>query len=169
MSVADKFDRAFEAVIGHEGGLSLVSSDPGNWTGGKVGSGVLKGTKYGISAASYPDLDIRNLTMADAAAIYRVQFWDAVRGDELPYRTALNVFDGAVNSGPKQSILWLQRAAGVAEDGIFGPMTLAAASKRSPLIAARYNAARLEFLTSLKTWPTFGKGWSRRIATNLRT
>jgi len=33
---------------------------------------------------------------------------------------------------------------------------------------ARFNAERLEFMTSLTTWPAFGKGWVRRVAENLR-
>lgn len=154
---ASKFDRAFEAVIGHEGGYVNNPKDPGGET------------KYGITKRTYPGVDIRNLTLEGAKAIYLRDFWTPLRCEEMPYRTAQNVFDGAVNSGRTNSIKWLQHAAGVAEDGILGPITMAAAAKRSPLLAARYNAARLEFLTNLKTWPTFGKGWARRIAGNLRS
>jgi lysozyme family protein len=153
--VSANFDRAFAAVIGHEGGYVNDPRDPGGET------------KFGISKRSYPHVNIAALTLEEAKAIYRRDFWDRVRGDELPYRTAFNAFDGAVNSGVSQSVKWLQRAVGVAEDGIFGPVTLAAASKRGPLIAARYNAARLAFLTNLGTWPTYGKGWARRVAKNM--
>ena len=55
------FKQAFDLLIGHEGGYTNNPNDPGNWTGGKVNSGTLRGTKYGISAASYPTLDIKNL------------------------------------------------------------------------------------------------------------
>ena len=34
-------------------------------------------------------------------------------------------------------------------------------------LAARFNGHRLRFLTDLKTWPTFGRGWARRVADNL--
>ena len=57
------FDEAFRRLIGHEGGYSTDRRDPGNWTGGKVGVGVLKGTKYGIAANTYPNLDIKNLVV----------------------------------------------------------------------------------------------------------
>lgn len=161
------FDEAFEKLIGHEGGLSTVRSDPGNWTGGKVGVGDLRGTKYGISAASYPGEDIRNLTLDQAKAIYRRDFWNRVRGDDLPYVVAFNLFDGAVNSGPHRAIKWMQEAAGVAADGIIGPQSLAAFREGPEALAARYNGIRLRFMAWLSTWPTFGKGWALRIADNL--
>lgn len=161
------FDEAFEKLTGHEGGLSTVRSDPGNWTGGKVGVGDLRGTKYGISAASYPGEDIRNLTLDRAKAIYRRDFWDKVHGDDLPYVVAFNLFDGAVNSGPSRAIKWMQEAAGVAADGIVGPRSLAAFHEGPEALAARYNGIRLRFMAGLSTWPTFGKGWARRIADNL--
>lgn len=161
------FDEAFETLIGHEGGLSTIRSDPGNWTGGKVGVGDLRGTKYGISAASYPGEDVRNLTLDRAKAIYRRDFWNKVRGDDLPYVVAFNLFDGAVNSGPARAIMWMQEAAGVAADGIIGPKSIAAFHVHPEALAARYNGIRLRFMAGLSTWSTFGKGWARRIADNL--
>jgi lysozyme family protein len=150
-----KFERAFEAVIGHEGGYVNNPADPGGET------------KYGISKRSYPREDIRNMTLDRAREIYKADFWDKVRGDELFYRIGFNLFDGAVNSGVSTSVKWLQRAAGVTEDGVFGPVTMDAVNDGGSLLAARYNAHRLEYLAGLKTWPTFGRGWARRIAANL--
>lgn len=161
------FDEAFRVLIGHEGGLSLNRNDRGNWTSGKVGVGELRGTKYGISAMSYPQEDIRNLTLDRAKAIYKRDFWNKVRGDELPYVVAFNLFDGAVNIGPSRAIKWMQEAAGVAADGILGPKSLAAFQRHPEALAARYNGVRLRFMAGLSTWPTFGKGWARRIADNL--
>lgn len=162
---------AFEKVVGHEGGFTANPKDRGNWTSGKIGIGELKGTKYGISAMSYPHLDIRNLTLAQAQAIYKTDFWDRVRGDELDPAVAFNVFDGAVNSGVTRSIKWLQEAVGATADGIFGPRTLAEVRRRTPAkIIARYNSRRLLFLTQLNdtTWREFGRGLVARVAQNLQ-
>ena len=70
------FEQALAVVLGHEGGFCAERSDPGNWTGGAVGCGELRGTKFGISAAAYPAEDIANLTPEAAAAIYRRDYWD---------------------------------------------------------------------------------------------
>ena len=67
------FDTAFANVIGLEGGYTDDPRDRGNWTGGTVGQGKLRGTKYGISAAAFPTLDIANLTLDAAKAIYRAK------------------------------------------------------------------------------------------------
>lgn len=150
------FDDAFEALIGHEGGYVNHPKDPGGET------------KFGITKRSYPKEDIKGMTLERAKAIYKRDFWDKVRGDELPMPVAFNLFDGAVNSGPSQAIKWMQKAAGVDDDGKLGPITLAAFLAEEPLILAiRYNGHRLKFMTDLGTWPTFGKGWARRIAANL--
>lgn len=160
------FDRAFERLIGHEGGLSMDPSDRGNWTSGRTGIGQLKGTKYGVSAMSYPHLDIRNLTLAQAKAIYARDFWG--RADELPDAVRFDFFDAAVNSGYAQSVRWLQRAAGASDDGIIGPQTLRLARAADPhALARRFNGHRLRAMTDMQAWATQGRGWARRIAANL--
>jgi lysozyme family protein len=68
MATHDDFLRAFELLVGHEGGFTDDPRDTGSWTGGNAGAGQLKGRKYGISAASYPNLDIKNLQLAVGAA-----------------------------------------------------------------------------------------------------
>lgn len=162
------FDTAFDLLIGHEQGFTDDRADPGNWTGGKVGAGVLKGTKYGIAANTYPDLDIRQLTLAQAKAIYRRDWWDRLKLDQLPAAVRFDLFDAAVNSGRVQAAKLLQRAAGVADDGKIGPATIAAANAMDPeQLDARLSGYRLLFLADLQTWPHFGKGWVRRVATNL--
>ncbi len=167
--MTDNFTRAIERLLSHEGGYSNVRTDPGNWTGGRVGVGELKGTKYGIAASSYPQLDIRNLNYAQAVSIYRRDFWDAIRGDSLPFAAAFQLLDGAVNSGIGQALRWVQRAVGVADDGLIGTVSQAAI-KRADVsdVVLLFNAERLDFMTRLKNWPDAGKGWARRIATNLR-
>lgn len=163
------FDEAFDLLLGHEGEYSTDVSDPGNWTGGRVGLGEMKGTKWGISAKSYPHLDIKDLTKADAKKIYRDDFWGVIRGDELPPKLRFHAFDAAVNSGPGWATIWLQRAIGAAVDGKLGSVTLATAHRADPLAAAvLLNTERLLFMTSAVGWSTQGKGWARRIANNLK-
>ena len=162
------FDNAFRTVIGVEGGFTANPLDPGNWTGGRCRTGQCNGTKYGISAASYPALDIANLTLSDAQQIYRRDYWDKAAGDSLPPALALLVFDAAVNSGPDRAIRWLQVSLQVTVDGMVGPVTLSAARQsngKGAAILAEFQAQRLLFLTALPTWRTFGLGWARRVCT----
>jgi lysozyme family protein len=162
---AENFDRIFEAVIGHEGGWGDDYYDRGNWTSGRVGVGERKGTKYGIAAHAYPKLNIKALTLADAKSLYRRDYWNKVKGDELPSGVDYLAFDGAVNSGWFQSIKWLQRSIGAHEDGRFGPETRRKLSAARPLdVIERYSSARLAFMKQLSTWPRYKNGWSRRVA-----
>ena len=162
------FDQAFGRLIGHEGGYSMDRKDPGNWTGGRVGVGQLKGTKYGIASNTYPDVDIKNLTLAQAKEIYRRDWWDKIAGDQLPGAVTAQVWDFAVNAGMSTAKRALQRAVGVADDGIFGPITLAKILQTDLNdVLLRFNAQRLKFYTALSTWPTYGKGWTRRVAGQL--
>lgn len=169
MTATSAFHRSFEALIGHEGGYSTDPADRGNWTSGKIGVGELKGTKYGIAAHEFPDLDIKGLTLAQAKQIYFDRYWKAVRGDELPEPIAFEAFDMAVNHGPTKAIELMQSALGVRSDGVIGPVTLAAAKKAEPArFIAHVNAERIFYYTDIKSWPTHGKGWARRVAANLR-
>lgn len=125
MSVAS--DKAFAYIAGVEGTLSMDPKDRGNWTGGQVGAGQLCGTKYGISSAAHPTVDIANLTFQGAAAIFESEYWQKVRGDELPYPIALCLVDDAYNHGANLAVCNLQHALKIAVDGAFGPQTLAVA------------------------------------------
>ena len=152
-----RFDAAFKALIDHEGGYVNHPKDPDGET------------RFGITKRSYPHLNIRDLTLDDARAIYRRDFWDRLQCDALPLAARFQVFDAAVNSGPGNAARWLQAAAGVAQDGLIGPATRQAIDAMHPAaLVARFNAARLLFMTSLSTWPTFSRGWARRIAANLQ-
>lgn len=151
------FDIAIDRVLGHEGGYNNIAADPGGET------------NWGISKRSYPNEDIRRLTRDRAVSIYKRDFWDKVNGDQLPTGVAFQALDFAVNSGIGTAIRALQRAANVAEDGNVGPVTIAAINRMQPSdLTQRYIAERLEFYTKLSGWPTFGKGWIRRMAGNLR-
>lgn len=148
----------------HEGGYSNNRADPGNWTGGKVGKGELKGTNAGIAAASYPNLDIKNLTPAQIEQIYERQYWTVVRGDDLPAGVDLSTYDYGVNSGNSRAIKTLQKVAGAVQDGKVGRATLAAVrAKPATLILHGINDSRLSFLQGLTIWNTFGKGWGARV------
>lgn len=150
------FDEAFDRLIGHEGGYVFNARDPGGET------------KFGISKRSYPSLNIARLDRDTAKAIYRKDFWDPL-GENAHPAIKFQTFDFAVNSGIQTAIRKLQRAIGVADDGHFGPLSRAALhSLPVSDVLLRYLAERLEFITSLSTWDTFGRGWARRIATDLR-
>jgi lysozyme family protein len=161
---ADKFSACFAFTVGVEGGFTDDPNDPGNWTGRNVGCGELRGTKYGISAAIYPTLDIVNLTQDAAESIYRRDYWAPLQGDALPLPVAMVGFDTAVNAGVKRSIILLQQAAGQAQDGVLGAETMAALNAGDPMVLAREALVRrLNYYVSLPSWPTFGLGWARRI------
>ena len=150
------FEKAFAKLIGHEGGYVNNPRDPGGET------------KFGISKRAYPALNIADLTLDDAKAIYRRDYWNRAQCDRLHPDVAFQVFDGAVNSGIGNSIRWMQEAAGVAVDGIVGPLTLRKVGDMdTAIVIARYNGVRLKFMASLSTWDVFGRGWARRIAANL--
>lgn len=147
------FDIAFDRLIGNEGGLVDNPNDPGGLT------------QWGISQRSYPNVDIKKLTREGAKAIYLKDFWLIIDADPA---IKFQVFDFAVNSGVQTAIRKLQAAIGVADDGHWGAVsgqTLLAMPVAQVLL--RFIAQRIRFWTSLTTWPTFGKGWANRAATDL--
>lgn len=150
------FNEAVERVIQREGGYVWDEHDEGGET------------KYGISKRSYPNVDIKTLTVDAAKVIYLNDFWKPLHCDELPAWIRLHLFDAAVNSGVKTAVKWLQQALGVEIDGIPGPDTRFAIIKADPArTIARFTGIRLRFMTDRKTWGSFGQGWARRIAANL--
>ena len=160
----NEFERAFELVVGVEGGFSLDRYDPGNWTKGKVGAGTLRGTKYGISAGAYPHLDIAALTLGQAKDIYRRDYWDRVQADKLGWPLSLAVFDGAVNHGAATAAKLLQKAIGATVDGQIGPATLARMrGLGTDEAAALFMRQRATYYRSLRTWGRYGEGWMNRL------
>ena len=163
------FNTAFDRVIGHEGGFQNDKKDRGNWTTGEVGKGLCKGTKFGISAMSYPELDIQNLTVNQAKDIYKRDWWNKYKLDNFHPAIAYQLFDAGINHGMKTAIKFLQRSVGVDDDGIVGPKTMEAVNKLDEVeIAIGFLAARLQYFTEVKTWNEYGKGWARRVVTNLK-
>jgi lysozyme family protein len=155
------FERAFDLLLGHESGYSNHPSDPG----GETMWGVTKRVALQEGYAG----EMRMLPRGTAKDIYRRRYWDAVQADHLPEALRYTVFDAAVNSGPAQAIAWLQRALDIGEDGKLGPLTWDAIGKADPVsVGVLFNAERLDFMTSLPTWAAFGRGWARRIASNLK-
>ncbi len=163
------FETAFERVIGHEGGFQAKASDRGNWTSGVVGQGELKGTKFGISAMSYPLLDIKNLTLEQAKGIYYEDWWVKLGMDLFKPALSYQLFDAAINHGMANATKMLQRGIGVLDDGKFGPVSRASFDKL-PLddVLMLFLSERLNFMTNISTWNDYGKGWAKRIALNLK-
>lgn len=158
---ASSYDRAFALVLKHEGGWVDHPADPG----GATNLGVTIRTLSDWLGQPATKAEVKALTREKVAPIYRRNYWDRVAGDDLPAGVDYAVFDWAVNSGPKRAIIGLQRVVGVADDGRLGPITLTAVRGMDPTaIVNRLNDDRLTFLRQLSTWPTFGKGWSNRVA-----
>jgi len=167
------YPEAFNVVYSRsahiEGAFQNDPRDRGNWTGGRVGKGELKGTKKGISAMSYPHLDIKNLSDEGIKAIYYVDWWQMVRLENLSTAVNYQLFDAAINHGAVSAKKMLQRAVGAHDDGIIGPKTmkLINATTLDDLLL-RFLAQRLHFMSNISTWNVYGRGWARRIAKNLR-
>ena len=157
------YDKSFELVIGHEGGYTTHREDRGNWDSGTIGLGELKGTKYGISAMAYPKTDIKNLTLEQAKAIYKRDYWDKASCDELPSGLDFMVFDCVVNHGISRGVSMMQEAVKASGDGRVGPQTLKRVSMADPREALIEMAAiRGIFYSKLKKVNVFGRGWYRR-------
>lgn len=159
----DNFERAFALVVGIEAGYSTDPGDPGNWTGGRPNVGTLKGTKYGISAAAYPLVDIANLDLDGAHAIYMPDYWQACGCDQMQWPQCLFVFDMAVNQGQPTARIFLQRTLGVTPDGVIGPVTLAAANRMTDEQLALFLTARAFRYMQADNFNVDGRGWFKRL------
>ena len=154
------FDTAFDLLMTHEGGFSNHPDDPGG------------ATMYGVTEAVARENgytgDMRDFLLADAKKIYKAKYWDACQCDAMPDPIRYPLFDAAVNSGPGQAVKWMQSAVGVKVDGAIGPVTKHAVAMAPPMVLRQQMIGkRLRFMTELKNWPSFSKGWARRIASIL--
>ena len=155
------FDIIFERLMLHEGGYVNHPNDPG----GETMWGV---TKRVAQAHGYHG-SMRNLPKALAKQITEKSYYKAVKGDQLDRLIAWQLTDAAYNHGNRQAVKFLQRAVGVTADGLIGPRTLAATAEMDKNdVVLLFNAERIEFYTGLRGWISFGKGWARRVANNLR-
>lgn len=163
---AATFDEALRRLLAHEGGYADHPSDPGG------------PTNFGITIHDYrkyvkPDAsasDVRAMQVSAAKAIYRDKYWHALRCDDLPVGLDYAVFDYGVNSGVSRAAKVLQRLLGLPDTGRMSDAAIAAVKTRSAAdLVARLCDERMAFLKSLRTWPVFGAGWSRRVAEVRRT
>ena len=148
----DAFEKAVDLVLEIEGVYSNDPDDPG------------RETKYGISKAAHPDVDIPSLTLEGAKGIYRRCYWDQFSCGTLPWPLAFLLFDCVVQFNPVHPTRWLQSALGVTIDGVLGPKTFAAARAcKDPVTAAtQVMVYRGEYrLTHPKYWK-YGRGWRKR-------
>lgn len=155
------FEQALSLILKHEGGYVNHPADPG----GETNFGITKrvAVEHGYIGS------MKAIPMSKVREIYRTSYWDRIKGDSLPWAVALVTFDAAVNSGVSRAAKWLQKALGTAQDGSMGPATIKALAVRHPEeVAEAMCEARLAFLKSLPTWPTFGKGWERRVHETLK-
>lgn len=153
------FAEALQAVLKHEGGFVNHPADPG----GMTNLGCTRRVWEEYCGYEVTEKAMRGLTPAMVAPLYKTKYWDKVRGDDLPSGVDYAVFDAAINSGPSRATKWLQATVGVEADGSLGAKTLAAVAAFKGTLVSDYSKRRLSFLLDLSTWPTFGKGWTRRV------
>lgn len=154
------FNKSLELLLKHEGGYSNHSQDPG----GMTNLGVTAKVWQEWVGHPVDEKQMRALTAEDVAPLYKRKYWDACRADEFVSGLDYAVFDCAVNSGVGRAVKLLQGCVGVAVDGGIGPTTLAAVKAHNGAqLIENFCDKRLDFLKSLSTFPTFGKGWERRV------
>ena len=155
-----KFDICFQMVIKHEGGFVAHPSDPG----GITNLGVTKAAWEEYLGKEVTEQDMRDLTVETVKPFYRQNYWDRVRGDDLPPGVDYAVFDFAVNSGVARASRMLQECVGATKDGSIGPKTVEAVKTHDAAkLAQELCDKRLEFLQGLPHFQTFARGWTRRV------
>lgn len=168
-------ERALRHTLKVEGDFVDHPADPGGATKYGITQKVL-GEWLGRDATTD---EVRNLSWDTAKDIYTANYWNKVRGDQLPAPLAILSFDVAVNSGVKNSVKNLQRAlnhvgSGLVEDGLIGPATVgaanAAAQTKDNLVQVidEFIVKRGIFYTALDTFGIFGLGWARRLVSTAR-
>ena len=161
--MSNKFSEALEVILHHEGGYVNHPKDPGGET------------NLGVTKRVYEDFggtkDMKELTKEDVEPIYKKNYWDRVKGDDLPEGLDLCIFDFAVNAGPGRAAKFLQKLIGVTQDGGIGPQTLGALQSaigedvrtQTREMIEKYQNERHNYYQSLSTFETFGRGWTRRV------
>ena len=158
------FDDCLKIILKHEGGYGHHPSDPG----GRTNLGVTQRVYEEWIGHPVTEKIMRGLTVQHVTKLYKVKFWDAVCGDEIPSGLDLCVFDFGVNAGTNRAARYLQRMVGAKEDGVIGPKTLSlmgqyVRSKGREHAVMEYQDMRRDYYKLLKTFPTFGKGWLNRV------
>ena len=145
------FDRAFDLLMESEGGYSNDKNDPGGET------------IFGISKRAYPQEDMLFLTLDRAKEIYRRDYWDAIRADDLPYPMNILIFDAAVNQGKKAAVRMLQEALKIKQDGVIGQQTIKAAVASPDSVCADFLSIRAVRYVNTANFGRFGRGWMKRL------
>ena len=154
------FDKSLTELLKHEGGYVNHPQDPG----GRTNHGVTQDVWEDWVDRAVSEAEMKALTPAKVAPLYREMYWDRIKGDKLPSGVDYCVFDAAVNSGVSRAAKWLQTTVGAVADGMIGEQTLKLVMLTNhQMLIDKYSAIRLEFLKGRSTWPTFGKGWERRV------
>lgn len=158
---ANSFPQALAWVLLSEGGFVNNPHDPGGATNFGVTQRVY--SAWRTSRGEAP-IRVSAITQPEVSAIYKAQYWDAIRADELPLGIDYCSFDLAVNSGPIRAIKFLQSAVNVGSDGHLGIVSMAAIAhcdRRSTILSDC--TARLSWLRALSNWRWFGAGWRNRV------
>jgi hypothetical protein len=156
----ENWEKSFQLVLKHEGGFVNHPKDPG----GMTNLGVTKKVWEEFVGREVDEAEMRALTPDVVKPLYKKNYWDKIKGDELPSGVDYAAYDLAVNSGTGRAAKYLQQIAGVPADGVIGPKSLEAIKScpASQMVDALCDT-RLDFLQRLPTWGTFGKGWGRRV------
>lgn len=156
----NNFEQCLAFVLKHEGGYVNNPRDPG----GRTNLGVTQKVWEEWVGHPVDEAAMRALGPQDVAPLYKKNYWDKIKGDQLPAGVDYACFDFAVNSGVGRAAKTLQKAVGVSADGAIGPATMDAVEKANHRdLATEICDLRLKFLQGLPTFPTFGKGWTRRV------
>jgi lysozyme family protein len=157
---AANWEKAFQLVLKHEGGFVNHPKDPG----GMTNLGVTKKVWEEFVGREVDEAEMRSLTPDVVKPLYKKNYWDKIKGDQLPSGVDYAAYDLAVNSGTGRAAKYLQRIAGVPDDGVIGPKSMEAILACDPIETVDAICdMRLDFLQRLPTWGTFGKGWGRRV------
>ncbi|MDP6709539.1 MAG: glycosyl hydrolase 108 family protein [Alphaproteobacteria bacterium] len=166
--MAGKFEIALALVLAFEGGVADDQVDPGGLTKAGISLRYLRSLGPAGDTDGDGDVDrddVLALTRQRVHEHYRTGFYDRCRCEELPLPVALLAFDAAVNQGPVTAIKILQRAAGVQDDGIIGPVTMAAISAQAPVdLAVELAARRARRYARTRNFERYGLGWMRRLS-----
>jgi lysozyme family protein len=156
----ENWDNCFAMVLKHEGGFVNHPKDPG----GMTNLGVTKAAWEAWLVRTVTESDMRALTPEKVKPFYKAMYWNKIKGDDLPSGVDYAAYDLAVNSGTGRAAKYLQRIAGVADDGVIGPRSLEAIKKcDAEDTVNKICDMRMDFLKGLNTFDTFGKGWAIRV------
>lgn len=162
----ETFDAILPRLFADEGPYCNDEGDPGGPTKWGIIYADLVAWRGAPAKASLAArvAAVKTVDQAEAAAIYRAKYWQALHCDEMPAGVDYAVFDYGVNSGISRAARYLQDIVGAKPDGIVGGMTLAAVARMDPeTIVSRLCARRMSFLQGLANWRRFGRGWKARV------